>query len=493
MKSRRRMILVPVAAALALLAVLLVVAHAAANPSQQESALADLRPADEAGSQATAAAYDSGWVDIAPGQMMTLTHNLGGDPAGYAVELWQGDTRPGGLGIHHRGYGGMEVNGQFYGVAWQSLTATTISVFRYQNDVAAAQVRVRIWIPEPPEYDSGWVAATPGGVVTLTHSVGGTPDDYVVGLKFSGIAGISHRAYGGLAVANDMFGANFQNVTGSTVGVFRFPFDLFAQQVRVTVSLPADPPDYDSGWVDISAGSRVTLTHSLGGNPNAYVVRMSVKDTTVGGLGINSRFTGGLEVVGKFYGANWENLTHTTITLFRRPHDTISDQVRIRIWLPERKRYLPLALSRYPAAVETELAYDDGTGSEDASWEAGKGFAVCFSPPAGQVKVVRARYYLYDPRPIEVHVWDYAAHNNLITPFTANTTAEGWNDVDLSAYNIVVSGDFCLGFLHLEAYRPTLGSDFDPPIYGRSYEVDGAYWQQQVGKDYMIRAVVVGQ
>jgi len=52
-----------------------------------------------------------------------------------------------------------------------------------------------------------------------------------------------------------------------------------------------------------------------------------------------------------------------------------------------------------------------------------------------------------------------------------------------------VSGDFYVGFLHLEDYRPTLGVD-TTSADGRSFEVDGAYWEQRVS-DYMIRAVVV--
>jgi len=490
MKDRRTLILMPMLVAVALLVLLLLAAQAAASPSQQGVSL-DLRLAGEASFQANATYWDSGWVDINCGQTMTFTHNLGGDPAGYAVDLWCRDTRPGGLGIHHRAYGGMEVGGFLHGAAWQNLTDTTIAVFRYPLDAFVTQVRVRIWIPDPPEYDSGWVNIGIGQVMTLTHDVGGNPDDYVVGMKFKGFAGISHRAYGGLAILNDVFGANFQNVTASTVSVYRFPIDIFAQQVRVYVSVPDDPPGYDSGWVDINPGERVTLTHGLGGNPNSYIVRTSIKDTTPGGLGLNSRFAGGFEALDQFYGANWENLTGTAIALYRQGDDQVADQMRVRIWVPERKLYLPLLLNSYPAAAETELAYDDGQGEADASWEVGKGFAVCFTPPEGGHKLVRARYYLYDPRPIEVHVWD-ADHNDLITPFTANTTQEGWNDVDLSAYNIAVSDDFCLGFLHLEAYRPTLGSDFDAPD-GRSYEVDGHYWQVQTGKDYMIRAVVVEQ
>jgi len=53
----------------------------------------------------------------------------------------------------------------------------------------------------------------------------------------------------------------------------------------------------------------------------------------------------------------------------------------------------------------------------------------------------------------------------------------------------LLSDDFYTGFLHLENYRPTLGVD-TTSADGRSFEVDGAYWEQQVS-DYMMRAVVV--
>ena len=116
------------------------------------------------------------------------------------------------------------------------------------------------------------------------------------------------------------------------------------------------------------------------------------------------------------------------------------------------------------------------------SWETGKGFAVRFTPPAGQVQVTRARYYLQDPWPIEVHVWN-ANHTDLITPFTATASQDGWNDVDLSAYNVTVSGDVYMGFFHLEDYRPTLGVAATSAD-GRSFEVEAGYWEQQAS-DYM--------
>lgn len=46
-----------------------------------------------------------------------------------------------------------------------------------------------------------------------------------------------------------------------------------------------------------------------------------------------------------------------------------------------------------------------------------------------------------------------------------------------------------MGFFHLEGYRPTLGVD-TTSADGRSFEVDGAYWEQQASA-YIIRAVMV--
>nr|MBC8446181.1 hypothetical protein [Chloroflexota bacterium] len=51
--------------------------------------------------------------------------------------------------------------------------------------------------------------------------------------------------------------------------------------------------------------------------------------------GINTRAAGGLEASSHFYGSNWQNLTDSAINLFRRPHDTFAEQVRLRIWLAE--------------------------------------------------------------------------------------------------------------------------------------------------------------
>ena len=130
-------------------------------------------------------------------------------------------------------------------------------------------------------------------------------------------------------------------MTATTIDVLRYKDDGWADQVRVRIFVP-DPPDWDSCWVDVATGTAVALSHNLGGNPNSYVVRGESKDLASDGIGINHRFAGGYEVGGKFFGANWENLTNTTIDFFRRPNDWVADQVRVRIWRREFEVYLPV-------------------------------------------------------------------------------------------------------------------------------------------------------
>ena len=307
-------------------------------------------PASLAGSNGgirASSGWSSGWVDIAPGETKTFTHNLGENPDYYAVDLWYRDTDPGGLGINHRAYGGFEDEGKFYGVAWQNLTDTTIKDLRYADDTFADQILVRIWIPDPPDYDSGWVDIQPLASLSLTHNLGGNVDDYTVGMKFKDTrpegAGINLRCAGGLEADGMDYGAIWDQLTSTMISVFRYPDDVFADQVRVFIYRP-DPPDYDSGWVDIAPGQAITLTHNLGGSPMTYIVRASAKSAR---HGVNTWFAGGFEADGQFFGSNWEKLTSSTIRIFRQPDDGLAqtaEQVRVRIWRREFKVYLPIIM-----------------------------------------------------------------------------------------------------------------------------------------------------
>jgi hypothetical protein len=306
--------------------------------------------------------WSSGWVDIATDTAQPFTHDLGGNPDDYAVELWLRDTDPGGIGVNSRGLGGLEAGGNFYGAHWQNLTDTTIRVVRNKDDTFADQVRVDVWFPDPPAWDSGWVDIAPGTTQTLPHPVGGNVDGYVVGLwckdTTQGGIGINTRGYGGLEAGGQFRGAAWQNLTNTTVDVLRYPDDPWADQVRVRIFVPDDLPAWDSGWVGIAPGAVEPFSHGLGGNPNLYVVREWQKDITEGGIGINHRFLGGFETDGSFYGTNWENLTDTSINVFRRPNDGVADQVRVRIWLREFKVYLPLVTKAHSGVGFSYVASD---------------------------------------------------------------------------------------------------------------------------------------
>ncbi len=297
--------------------------------------------------------WSSGWVDIAPDTVQTFTHDLGGDPDDYAVELWFRDTDASGKGINSWGMGGFEAGVNFRGGHWQNLTDTTIQVVRRRDDIFADQVRVRVWFPDPPEWDSGWVDIAPGTLERWIHDVGGDVEDYTVGLWFKDTtpegAGVNVQGYGGLEAGGHLYGAAWQNLTDTTIDVWRYEDDDWADQVRARIFVP-DPPDWDSGWVDIAAGEVKSLTHSLGGDPGLYLVRGWQKDTSGVGIGINHLFAGGYESAGDFFGTSWENLTGTMINVSRRSGDYVADQVRFRIWLREHKVLLPLVLKGYSEA-----------------------------------------------------------------------------------------------------------------------------------------------
>ena len=93
-------------------------------------------------------------------------------------------------------------------------------------------------------------------------------------------------------------------------------------------------PDYDSGWEWIPQGGDNTLTHNVGGNPEAYLVDLKFKDS-VGPFGLHNAGYGGYIEDFKSYGAYWCNLTDTTIKLHRGTGDGVCNYGRVRIWRGE--------------------------------------------------------------------------------------------------------------------------------------------------------------
>jgi hypothetical protein len=306
---------------------------------------------------ADAQGWTSGWVDINPGQTLTLTHNLGGAVEDYQVQLWFLDLPLGqGYGINIFGYGGIEAEGFHYGTYWQNLTPTTIEVVRGPVDGTADRVRVWIWKPSPaPDVCTDWLDATPGDFTQAVHQLGGDPEEYVISLWFKDGSGRIHQqGYGGLEDAGTPTGAYWADPTVSYIPVYRFPGDSFVDQVRVCVAIPDDPPAYDSGWWPIAPGTTLTLTHNVGGSVNGYIVDLEFYDVEAFGIhvvGLGGDFLDppppgdGADSIE--HGAHWQNLTTSAIEVVRQDQDIYVDQVRVRIWQRKATVFLPLVLRGY--------------------------------------------------------------------------------------------------------------------------------------------------
>jgi hypothetical protein len=150
----------------------------------------------------------------------------------------------------------------------------------------------------------------------------------------------------------------------------------------------------------------------------------------------------------------------------------------------------------------TELFYDNGVETMGAwacphqdGWLAVKFVFSDFSL-SGSWKLLTARFYQSTQeggsgQGLELHVLNSDGSGDLSgsTPVTFTTIA-GWNDVDLSGQNIVVSGDFWIAYKWLGQFQsPCLGFDNSAPD-GRSFSGSLGSWTVDGTSDYMIRAVI---
>jgi PKD repeat protein len=119
---------------------------------------------------------------------------------------------------------------------------------------------------------------------------------------------------------------------------------------------------------------------------------------------------------------------------------------------------------------QQELKYDGGTPNFGANpTSSGLAYLInIYSLPAGwqSAKIVTVRYYIYaNPAKFKVHIFD-SNRADLITPVEVTPQSTGWFDVDLSAWNIVVSGDFYVAIEYAMPGGPDIGSHY-PPEWGQ--------------------------
>lgn len=146
-----------------------------------------------------------------------------------------------------------------------------------------------------------------------------------------------------------------------------------------------------------------------------------------------------------------------------------------------------------------ELSYDGGVEESYAcpaqnAWRAVKFLFSDFSLSSSW-KLLTARLYQSSEETahdqLELHVLSSDGSGDLAgsTPVTF-TTVTGWNDVDLSGQNIIVSGDFWIAFKWLGQFlAPCVALEFSA-VDGRSFYGSPGSWIVDDTYDYMIRAVI---
>jgi hypothetical protein len=94
-------------------------------------------------------AYNSGWISMSTGEELTLTHNIGGEPNDYMVDLQMWSDL---MDIHNYEHGCDQYEWLGYhfhtGVYYCNLTASEIKIRRGADDSNSPKIRVRIWVIE---------------------------------------------------------------------------------------------------------------------------------------------------------------------------------------------------------------------------------------------------------------------------------------------------------------------------------------------------------
>lgn len=146
------------------------------------------------------------------------------------------------------------------------------------------------------------------------------------------------------------------------------------------------------------------------------------------------------------------------------------------------------------SADSMEYAYDDGLcdSYQYKAEDAGTMWAVRFSPLFSG-RLVKARLYIAgSPGEFKIHVMD-KNRTDVIVPFLASPSSEGWFDIDLSGHGIVVKSrqDFYVGIEWITKDIPELGYDSADPVDRMSWKRVDSVWESTPHYyDLMIRAVV---
>jgi len=159
-----------------------------------------------------------------------------------------------------------------------------------------------------------------------------------------------------------------------------------------------------------------------------------------------------------------------------------------------------LVLSMVPDVfAATWLIYDDDDPEFSTCHSAGYYQAVRFSLPDGwpQAKITKISYFIHEETltpfgPFNAYIFDSDGSTILLGPLSVTPTSDdSWLIIDVSSYDIWVSGDFYVAIYFITTCVPHIAFDMTPPIDQRSYAGNTLpLIGPDTGLDYLIRAEV---
>ena len=134
-----------------------------------------------------------------------------------------------------------------------------------------------------------------------------------------------------------------------------------------------------------------------------------------------------------------------------------------------------------------ELIYDDGSPSNAYTWGNGAKMANRLTP-SWPCRILEIKFYHNTPGLFKPGIFSWTGNqpgSNLLE-FNHTSTSQGWISIDVSSYDIQVTGDFVVSNGLLNS---TVALGYDPVNNSRAWDWNGSSWSSW-SETYFIRAVV---
>lgn len=138
------------------------------------------------------------------------------------------------------------------------------------------------------------------------------------------------RASGGVGIGTTNPGPSTLTVNGDLV--ITNSTGAYRGNIGPNGGAPFPRPAYDSGWIQVDAGTTTTLVHNVGGNLDNYVVDFQAKSE----ISFNGPHNWGIGMEGRSgveYGHWYDSLTTTSIKISNGPDTWPDNELRVRIWI----------------------------------------------------------------------------------------------------------------------------------------------------------------